>query len=154
MMDGGDYSDKDTVLNLIRSYKNEVDYWFVSHYHCDHVYSVLRILNEEDIYIRNLYFDFDVSDEVLNAYGDEDNHLVAEFKEAVANNRSKIGNVITPAKGDEYVIDDDLKVKVLNKAYFREQSNMPNDSSVVYKFETPKRVFCFSVIWVLTATTL
>lgn len=143
MMDGGDYKDKDTVLNLIRSYKNEVDYWFVSHYHCDHVYSVLRILNEEDIYIRNLYFDFDVSDEVLNAYGDEDNHLVAEFREAVANNRSKIGNVITPAKRDEYVIDEDLKVKVLNKAYFREQSNMPNDSSVVYKFETPKKSILF-----------
>ncbi len=143
MMDGGDYPEKNVVTQLIRTYKNEVDYWFISHYHCDHVGALIEILKEEDIYIRNLYYDFRVTDEILSAYGDEDNRLVAELNDAVKTYADKIGNVITPEKGNEYVVDGDLKVKVLNTAFFREASNMPNDSSVVYKFETSKKNILF-----------
>ena len=142
MMDGGYGYDKTNVVRLIRQYKNEVDDWYISHYHVDHVEALIRILNEEDIYIKNLYYDFKVSQEILDKYGDEDNRLVEEMKQAVEDNRSKIGNVITPKKGDEFITDD-IKVKVLNDAKFREAANMPNDSSVVYKFETPKKSILF-----------
>lgn len=142
VIDGGDYDDKDNLLSVIRTYKNEVDDWYITHYHCDHVYALIRILNEEDIYIRNLYYDFNVSEETLNGYGDEDNHLVKDMAEAVKNNAHKIGKITTPKKGDEFVTDE-VKIKVLNDAKFLDRANMPNDSSVTYKAETPGKSILF-----------
>lgn len=142
VIDGGDYEDKDSLLSVIRTYKNEVDDWYVSHYHCDHVYALIRILNEENIYIRNLYYDFNVSEETLDKYGDEDNHLVKDMAEAVKINAHKIGKIVTPKKGDEFVTDD-VKIKVLNDAKFLERANMPNDSTVAYKAETPGKSVLF-----------
>lgn len=142
MIDGGDQYDKDNVVKLIRQHKNEVDAWYISHYHCDHVFTLIRILEEEDIFIGNLYYDFDVTDEILEKYGDEDNYLVARMKKAVEENRSKIGNIITPEKGNEFVTDE-VKVKILNNAMFRESANMPNDSSIVFKVETPGKKILF-----------
>ena len=142
MIDGGDQYDKDNVVKLIRQHKNEVDDWHVSHYHCDHVFALIRILEEEDIFIKNLYYDFNVSNDILEKYGDEDNYLVARMKKAVEENRSKIGNVITPEKGNEFVTDG-VKVKILNNAKFRAMANMPNDSSIVLKVETPGKKILF-----------
>lgn len=142
MIDGGDQYDKDNVVKLIRQYKNEVDDWYISHYHCDHVFALIRILEEEDIFIKNLYYDFNVTDEILEKYGDEDNYLVARMKKAVGENRSKIGNVITPEKGNEFTTDG-VKVKILNNATFRAMANMPNDSSIVFKVETPGKNILF-----------
>ena len=46
-------------------------------------------------------------------------------------------NTVTPSKTDKFVLDDYMTVKVLNDAYFYSASNMGNDSSLVYKLETP-----------------
>ena len=142
VIDGGDNADADNLIKFIRSFKNEVDGWFISHYHSDHVNALIKILNNYDIKINNLYYDFSADPDELELYGDSNNYCIAAMRNAVNSNRSKISNIIVPHKGDSYEFGT-LKIKVLNDAYFAPGNNYVNDSSIVYKAETSKESILF-----------
>ena len=136
VMDGGDTADAETLVKFIRTFKNEVDHWFLSHYHSDHVNAIIRVINFFDIKIKNLYFDFPTGKEIQQMCGDADYVCSDNLTAAIANHSEKIENVIVPQRGDEIKVDD-CTVKVLNNAYKGAGNNYGNDTSVVYKFETP-----------------
>lgn len=140
VFDGGDSVDAKSLLNLIRCYKNEVDGWFISHFHSDHVGALISILNNEDIFIKNLYYDFTVEDELPSSDAEFD--FTEKLNTAISENRGKIGNVVTTKKGDEFTFDR-LTVRVLNDAYFGSTTNLGNDSTVVFKVETAGKSVLF-----------
>ena len=139
VIDGGDDVDADRLLKLIRTYKNEVDGWFISHFHSDHTGALIKILTDEEIQIKNLYFDYD-TEEDFQSYDGEFTYI-NKLRQAIEKNRRKVGNVIGTSRGDEFMFDR-LKFKVLNDAYFGAE-NVGNNSSVVFKAETAGKSVLF-----------
>ena len=46
-IDGGNPSDKDTVINAIKELGGHVHHWFITHYHDDHVGAIIETLKTE-----------------------------------------------------------------------------------------------------------
>ena len=137
VMDGGDLADADNLVKILRTFTNEVDYWFISHYHSDHVRALVTILEYHNIKIKNLYFDFPTSAEVKQNSGDSDGYLADELLAKIAQHPEKVGNVIKAERGLTVQVDDGVAVKALNDAYMVKNNNYGNNTTVVYKVETP-----------------
>ncbi len=137
VMDGGDLADADTLVKFLHSFTNEIDHWFVSHYHCDHVRALVTILEYHDIKIKNLYYDFPTTATIKELSGDADAYLSDALDDMIAKYPEKVENVITPKRGDEIKVGADVTVKVLNNAYMEKNNNYGNNTTVVYKVETP-----------------
>ena len=137
VMDGGDLADADNLIKVLRSFTNEVDHWFISHYHCDHLRALVTILEYHNIKIKNLYFDVPTSAEIKQNCGDGDGYLADELVAKVAQYPDKVENVITPKRGMTVQVGEDVTVKVLNDAYKVKNNNYGNNTTVVYKVETP-----------------
>lgn len=137
VMDGGDLADADNLVKVLRTFTNEVDHWFISHYHCDHVRALVTILEYHNIKIKNLYFDFPTSAEVKQNSGDSDGYLADELVAKIAQYPEKVENVITAGRGLTVQVGADVTVKALNDAYKVKNNNYGNNTTVVYKVETP-----------------
>lgn len=137
VMDGGDLADADNLVKVLRTFTNEVDHWFISHYHSDHVRALVTILEYHNIKIRNLYFDFPTSAEVKQNSGDSDGYLADELVAKIAQYPEKVENVITAGRGLTVQVGADVTVKALNDAYKVKNNNYGNNTTVVYKVETP-----------------
>ena len=137
VMDGGDLADADNLIKVIRSFTNEVDHWFVSHFHDDHVRALVTILEYHNIKIKNLYFDFPTSAEVKEKSGDSNGYLCDELTSLIAEYPEKVENVITAKRGLTVQVGEDVTVKALNNAYKEKNNNYGNNTTVVYKVETP-----------------
>ena len=136
--DGGQTSDVAELQEILSLCGNKVDYWFLTHYHDDHIPALIEILSN-DIYdsisIENLYYAFP-SLEIRAKFPREDFSTVTSLEDALEGNPGRVNRIATPKKNDVIVIDESLTVKVLNDAWFGNESNLGNDSSVVYKVET------------------
>ncbi len=135
VLDGGRDVDGGDVYNQICTVKKEVDAWYLSHYHGDHIAALTTILNEYDITIKNLYFDFPTDEGLISQYGDGDNQYLYAFYDALEKNASKVKNIVTPKKGDVFKYHN-LEIRVLNDSLFGEGMKYVNNSSVVYKAVT------------------
>lgn len=136
VMDGGDTADAADLVDFIRTFTNNVSHWFLSHYHSDHINAIINIINEYDIHIENLYFDFPSTDTIIDLSGDADYLCVRNINNALSENPNKVTKVIQPKRGDVIEVGL-LKIKVLNDAWFEKNSNYGNNTTVVYKVETP-----------------
>ena len=58
VMDGGTHKDYIYLRDFLHSMTDKVDAWFISHYHSDHIGALAILLNQKDIYIDKLYYDF------------------------------------------------------------------------------------------------
>lgn len=137
-IDGGNPTDKDTVINAIKGLGGHVHHWYITHYHDDHVGAIIEALKTPEITVDNIYYNFP-PENILALYGDGDSPYVAKLINAVPQNTK----VFTPKKGDVYNIDN-LIVTVLNDAYFGEISDWANNTSVCYKFDTGKTKILFT----------
>lgn len=137
VMDGGDLADADNLVKVLRSFTNEVDHWFISHYHCDHVRALVTILEYHNIKIKNLYFDFPTSAEVKTYSGDSDGYLADSLVNLIEANPDKVENVVVAKRGLTVQVGEDVTVKALNDAYKEKNNNYGNNTTVVYKVETP-----------------
>lgn len=137
VMDGGDLADADNLVKIIRTFTNEVDHWFLSHYHSDHIRALTTILEYHNIKIKNLYFDFPTSAEIKTASGDGDGYLADKLTELIAEYPDKVENVVVAKRGLTVKVGEDITVKALNDAYKLKNGNYGNNTTVVYKVETP-----------------
>lgn len=137
VIDGGSQEEANALTKFLRTFTNEVDYWFLSHYHSDHSSALLRMLQYQDIKVRNLYYDFPSSAEIKNICGDSDGFVSDALDQAIEDYPEKVENVILPKRGDVVKISDDLTVKVLNNTYTEKNNNYGNNTTIVYKVETP-----------------
>ncbi len=136
---------------LVDNELTEIDHWFITHFHNDHVDSLYNILADDtkDIKIENLYYDFPTK-ELCERYGESSAatiRIVTGMAEVAAKTNSdgskKVENIVTPKKAQEFVLDDYMTVRILNDAYFHSANNMGNDSSIVYKLVTPGASIAF-----------
>ena len=146
VIDGG-YVAGDTavMLELLRTFTHKVDYWFLTHFHTDHTTVPAQLLENEDIVIENLYYDFPTSQMVKDLSGDSDYPFCDKFEDLVKNNPQKVKNVIKPHYKDEYKLGEYVTMKVLNDAWYTERdSNYGNNSGIMFKMETPGESVLFT----------
>lgn len=141
VVDGGDVSDTENFLKLLRQFTNKVDAWFISHYHCDHLGTLVTMLKNYDVTIDTLYYDFRGANNA-GFTGDSDNHYLEDLDEVVKANPNKVKKTVTIEKGDVYRYGS-LTMKVLNDGYFGPGNNQGNDTTVVFKMETPEESVLF-----------
>lgn len=131
--DGGYTGDGAELIKLINMYGRKVSGWFISHFHGDHVTALKEILDNNDIEIDTLYYDFPMSSSNLP----EGKGSIDAFNAAVASHRDKINNVVQTKAGDEFIFED-MTIKVLNTTdATAPANNFGNNTTVVYKVETP-----------------
>jgi beta-lactamase superfamily II metal-dependent hydrolase len=131
IVDGGRDIDSEIVLEYINDIGNgTVDYWFVTHPHADHIGALIKLLETEDITIKNLCYSFNS----LEWYEQYDARGV-EAETSMINDLSseKIVNKIEGQKGQ--VIDiDNVRCDILRGANPEiTNSNNGNESSMVFK---------------------
>ena len=136
VIDGGDIADADNLLKMIRSFTNEVDHWFLTHYHSDHINALITILEYQNIKIKNLYFDIPTTAEVKQNSGDADGRLCDKLTGLLAKYPEKVENVVVAGRGLTVKVGADVTVKALNDAYKVKNNNYGNNTTVVYKVET------------------
>ena len=134
--DGGYIGDGANLVKLIHEHGRVVSGWFISHYHNDHVTGLMEILENSDIVIENLYHDFPQDKEHFAQYGGGDAWIVEAMDELVAQYPEKVQNVVRTSQKDEFVFDE-LKIKVLNNVDETSTNNYGNNTTIVYKAETP-----------------
>ena len=132
IVDGGRDIDSSLVLEYIRRFgSGTVNHWFITHAHTDHVGALIKLLEEENIVIENIYYSFN-SLEWYKKYdirGYETEEKM--FKEL---NNSKIKNKIECEKNQIIKIDN-IECEILripNPEIIH--SDNGNDSSMVFKF--------------------
>jgi len=129
----GDYKQLERVLTERGGYVSD---WFLTHYHNDHIGALIELLNaKNDIVIENLYYDFSCDKDFLAKHEGVEARRITDLEEVIVRS-GKVKNTVKVRKGDRFERGG-LVVKVLNNAYFHSPSNLSNDSSVIYKVETP-----------------
>ncbi len=145
VVDGGSNAEVDSLIKFIRTFTNKVDYWVLTHFHSDHSTAIYTILKNYDIKIDNLYFDFPSSADVKSLSGDADGWLSDALTETINEYPEKIGNVVTPHKGDIVEVEEGVKIIVLNDAWKdQKNNNYGNNSGIMYKISTPNESILFT----------
>lgn len=131
LVDGGRDLDASFVLEYIKRYgKGTVNHWYLTHAHTDHVGAIIKLLEEEDIIIENLYYSFNS----LDWYKEFDERgFESEEKMINSLNNPKIKNKIECTKYQEIIMDN-IKCEILKIANPEiTNSDNGNDSSMVFK---------------------
>ena len=130
VIDGGDYVDGDALEDELVKRGGYVDLWFITHYHCDHIGAIMKVLENGKIKFGKMYFNFP-SESELKAADPQNADYVKKFLSLLKDK----SNVFTTKRGDVAIIDG-LTVKTLNDPYCLPRDNFANDSGVVFKVET------------------
>lgn len=144
MIDGGQFVDNDVVSELLHKFKCEVDYWFITHPHDDHLGAAVNIMKyNPEIKIKHFCFSFpDISwiqDKADRGLDDVNAPTyTAEFLQLVADNSI---DVIGIAGGDLFDVDG-IRIKVINDLLLCD-SNPLNEASMVIKVFTPDKSILF-----------
>ena len=135
VVDGGRENDKDYLVERIKQYGNNVNYWFITHPHGDHVGALYQILVDDncDIKIDNLYYHF--NDLPWYQQVEEERFPDTEKYINAINSSSKISNKVDCKKGDVFSMDN-LECKILRVGNMdaNDENFTVNDSSMVFKF--------------------
>lgn len=131
IVDGGRDIDAKFVLEYINKLGNgKVDYWFITHPHGDHVGAMVKLLETEDITIKNLCYSYNS----LEWYEKYDERGFEAEKKAIAElENKKIKNRLEAKKGQIINIDN-LQCEIIRIANPQiTDSDNGNDSSMVFK---------------------
>ncbi|HTF29764.1 MAG TPA: MBL fold metallo-hydrolase, partial [Flavitalea sp.] len=96
VMDGGVKEETDYLRGFLASLGNEVEYWFISHPHLDHMGALNEILKDpKDVRIKNIYH-FEMSKEYYSKYEVNFKPLTEEFYANLKKSGINVVNVKTP----------------------------------------------------------
>ena len=131
LIDGGKAEDSNDILNYITKYGNgKVDYWFITHAHPDHAGALLSLIDNNNIEIENLCYNF-LKDEwykTNDKKGYETEHAMLE-----ALNSEKIKNKIECYK-DQVIDIDSVKCNILRIPNLKiTNSDIANEISMIFK---------------------
>ena len=144
MIDGGQFFDNDVVSELLHKYKCEVDYWFITHPHDDHIGAAINIMKyNPEIKIKHFCFSFPniswIQDKADRGLDDVNAPTyTSEFLQLVADNSI---DVIEIAGGDLFDVDG-IRIKVINDLLLCD-SNPLNEASMVIKVFTANKSILF-----------
>ena len=130
LIDGGwgeyDYPQKKEILSVV-SYN--VDYQIITHEHCDHFGVLSEFLIDEDINVKNIYYNFKDIDSIRKVTHEFEIDLLNKFDKRFSNYK---GNRVIVHKGTVLEIDD-LKITFLNEPY--DVIKDVNDTSLVFRID-------------------
>ncbi len=139
VMDGGGFEEDFTLRGFIGALGNEVEAWFISHPHDDHMGALMSILkNPQDLKIKAIYHSR-MPDAVIDAeaqYAD----LTREFYDLMSNNADiRVTDIQQP--GEIYHFDD-MNLKILSVA--NDFTNNPyNNSSMIMRVWDKRKSIVF-----------
>lgn len=142
VVDGGNKTDATFLVNFLYTMKAEVDHWFITHYHEDHIGAISEILKNDSIAINNLYFRFPEVEEIAT-YGEAGVTTTAGNEyDVFMNNYTKAKNVVMTYAGQVIEIGD-VTMKVLNDnqifPVIGEENtayNYGNNTGIVFRMDT------------------
>lgn len=133
-VDGGRDIDFDDVKFYIDTYCNgEVDHWYITHGHTDHVSALVKLLQEDDSFaIKNMYHSL-LDDEWYKEYDkrgyDSTHALLEELK-----SNERILNKVS-CTNDQVIEMDNVRCDILRIANHEiTNTDNGNDASMVFKF--------------------
>lgn len=134
LIDGGNPQNANQVKQVIKKKGGKVDYWFLTHYHNDHIGAFNALWAEYRDRIGTVYvnpLDWETFKPIIHPWDTPESF--STFIEQTAD----ADNVITLYTGDELDIDGaHVKVYSAFDEHVRELStDWPNDSSLVMKFQ-------------------
>ena len=138
IIDGGIVGDTDNLKKYIQEHNNEVDYWFLTHNHNDHASAFVKIANEENIEIKNVYAS--LNDKNLYEINEPSR---AEFSKVLIDtlNSDKLKNKVKEPKLNEKLKIDGINVEILGIKNPEITENPGNEQSMVIKFDTGSTKF-------------
>lgn len=138
IIDGGIVGDTDNLKKHIQEHNNEVDYWFLTHNHNDHASAFVKIANEENIEIKNVYASLNDK----NWY-EINEPSRAEFSKVLIDtlNSDKLKNKVKEPKLNEKLKIDGINVEILGIKNPEITENPGNEQSMVIKFDTGSTKF-------------
>lgn len=140
VIDGGTEGDGAQLYSMLKKYSDcHVDAWFFTHPHHDHIGAFIDILkNDSDIIIDEILFNFPHVD-MLSKYGmrtEKEIILWQEFRDLIDSGFSD--RCKTVKSGDIYKFDD-VSVNVLRVFNPSITENFINNSSAVYRIDSPSK---------------
>lgn len=140
VMDGGSEAETDYLRGFISALGEEVDAWFVSHAHDDHMWALLNILKEpKGIRIKKIYHSR-MTEELVATETGSYTEVNKEFY-ALIDKGIEGTEVIDCHRGDEFEIDG-VNFKILSEQN-PEMLTSYNDQSMVIKMWDDKKSFVF-----------
>ena len=135
IIDGGNAEDTQNLINKISENGSQVDYWFITHAHDDHAGAFVKIANDTNIEIKNVYISLnDYSWYETNEPDRKD--FSKELIDTVEKSRIK-DKVEEPKLNDKLKIDN-IDVEILGVKNPEITENAGNEQSMVIKFDTGK----------------
>ena len=131
VIDGGMEADYPELKRIILQEKGSVDCLIITHCHLDHIGALTLLLEEREIPIKRILFDFpsfDLIDPILQTEFERD--LVRRFLKAAQNSGASL---IRPKEGDEFRIGGN-RIRFFKDGHL--ENGDINDSSLVFKLET------------------
>lgn len=140
VMDGGSEAETDYLRGFISALGEEVDAWFVSHAHDDHMWALLNILKEpKGIRIKKIYHSR-MTEELVATETGSYTEVNKEFY-ALIDKGIEGTEVIDCHRGDEFEIDG-VNFKILSEQN-PEMLTSYNDQSMVIKMWDDEKSFVF-----------
>lgn len=142
LIDGGWVANSEQVKSIIEANGGKVDYWFLTHYHPDHIGAFNALYEEYKDKIGTIYttpIDWETYEPRAHEW--DDVGTFATFLEITKGAK----NIVSLHRGDELEIEG-LKVKVFNAfdEHVQELSNdWLNDCSLIMKFSGAETSFLF-----------
>lgn len=135
VIDGGTVEDTDHLIEKINENGGEVDYWFLTHAHDDHVGAFTQIVQNTDIKIETIYAS--VNDD---AWYEENESSRADFTKTFLDTLSqeKIKEKVIQPTLNEKITIDNIEVEILGIRNPEITENAGNEQSMVIKFDTGK----------------
>ena len=130
IIDGGTTGDSQNLIDYINQNGGEVDTWFITHPHEDHVGAIIEILNNTQIPIHNIYVTLNTP-EWYEEHGAGRGNEAQELMQALEIDRVK-ENVKEVELGQEIQIDN-ITFKILGVKNPEITENAMNNSSMVIK---------------------
>ena len=130
VIDGGTTGDSQNLIHYINQNGGEVDTWFITHPHEDHVGAIIEILNNTQIPIHNIYVTLNTP-EWYEEHGAGRGNEAQELMQALEVDRVK-ENVKEVELGQEIQIDN-ITFKILGVKNPEITENAMNNSSMVIK---------------------
>lgn len=138
VIDGGTTEDTENLVKQIKNNGGQVDAWFLTHIHDDHVGAFTEIINNESINVKKIY----VSINEFQWY-EENEPTRIEFTNKVfdllseENIKQKIEEVFL----NQIITIDNIKAEILGIKNPEITQNAGNEQSMVIKFDSGKTTF-------------
>lgn len=137
VIDGGTAACDDYLLNFINTLGSQVDYWFISHYHSDHIAAMTSLIKRNAIKIKEVYCDLPTYDEI-DQYAAQDMpsqwyydlmDIIEKGTPCVETWHAETGKAGTTVK------IDDVNIKILNDQ-MNFTNNYGNETNVNFRMDT------------------